>query len=59
MDNSDGSSDELDELVEDLLGPEWVKEDPPEQLAELVRCHGDPHRFYDRLDEFLDDRSGK
>lgn len=57
MNENDGDSDDLDELVEDLLGPEWVQEDRPEQLAELLRRHGDPHRFYNRLGEFLDDHS--
>lgn len=51
MTEDDSGMDDLSELVEELLGPEWAHEDDVDQLIELVRRYDDPRAFRNKLAE--------
>lgn len=34
--------EEWDDLIEAVLGPEWLNEDPIDQLAAVIKSHGRP-----------------
>lgn len=53
MVDDEGRPEDVDELVEELLGPEWVHEDKVDQFTELIRRYGDPHEIRDQLDELI------
>jgi len=46
--------DVWDEMVEEVLGPEWLSEDRFDQLAELIKYNGDPHAARQEIEGALD-----
>lgn len=43
-----------DEMVEEVLGPEWLTEDRFDQLAAMLEYNGDPHTARQEIEGLLD-----